>query len=311
MKKVGIWMYENDLGYITREKIIKSLKSKGYEVISDFDMRECFCHNGKVYTKDSINLSDLDVLFHMNSDDHSEYQKDILKLIEFSGVKVFNPYEAFYNAKDKLMTNMLLSKAKINVPSSICIGNNFDKKKIEPILKKWGSFVFKNRTGNGGRGIIKFNDYETFHDFYIATKDFFEGFYLEEFIEFDDMDYRIEIFEGKVINHYSRKKSHSYKTNYKSGGSVVKSKIYKGHEKIALKACKTLGLTVTIVDILVSSKTGKSYVIEVNNIGIFLGEILKNDKIHNDKKIISFHFKKDKEKIKLILDHIDKLLNEK
>ena len=48
-KKIGIWMYENDNGINIKKKLVSSLKDLGYEVYSDFDMRECYLKNGKVY----------------------------------------------------------------------------------------------------------------------------------------------------------------------------------------------------------------------------------------------------------------------
>ena len=65
MKKVGIWMYENDNGINIKRKLVSRLKELGYEVYSDFDMRECYLKNSKVYSKDGYCLSDLDILYHI------------------------------------------------------------------------------------------------------------------------------------------------------------------------------------------------------------------------------------------------------
>lgn len=86
MKKVGIWLYENDNGINIKRELVSELTSKGYEVYSNFDMRECYMKNSKIYSKDGYCISDLDILYHMNADEQNLYQNDILKLIELSGV---------------------------------------------------------------------------------------------------------------------------------------------------------------------------------------------------------------------------------
>ena len=119
MKKVGIWMYENDNGINIKKRLVKRLQALGYEVYCDFDMRECYLKNSKVYSKDGYCLSDLDILYHMNADEQNLYQNDILKMIELSGVYVFNDYNSFIRCKDKVIANMLLRDNGVLVAPSI------------------------------------------------------------------------------------------------------------------------------------------------------------------------------------------------
>ena len=203
MKKVGIWMYENDNGINVKNKLIPLLKKKGYQVYDKFDMRECFVKDGKIYSKEGFCISDLDILYHMNADEQNEYQNDILKMIELSGVHVFNNFRAFENCKDKAITNLLLRKNGVQVPNSYFINNNISYQFAKDIFEENPEgIIVKPRRNHGGKGVIKFTDLETFWDFYVATQKSFSNYYIEEYIEFEEHDYRVEIFDNEVIGSY-------------------------------------------------------------------------------------------------------------
>ena len=306
MKKVGIWMYENDGGINIKKKLVSSLKKKGYEVYADFDMRECYLKDGKVYAKDGYCLSDVDIFYHMNADEQNQYQNDILRFLELSGVHVFNNYQAFIYCKDKVIANLLLRKNGINVPPSMLINNKLSKEELKHIIDEWKSVVVKPRTNHGGKGIIKFDDYEQFSDYYESSKHYVDNYYLEKYIPFDKHDYRVEIFNGEVVGTYCRGKCGSYKTNISSGGSMIDSKVSKEFQEIALKCAKTLGITTTIVDMILSSKDKKIYVLEVNPImGIFLESAMKSGSKMPVQKDIPDAFKTDAIKLNKIIEYID------
>lgn len=312
MKKVGIWMYENDNGINIKRKLVSRLKELGYEVYSDFDMRECYLKNSKVYSKDGYCLSDLDILYHMNADEQNAYQNDILKLIELSGVYVFNDYNSFIRCKDKVIANMILRDNDILVAPSILINNNVSPEFLENILNEWGSVIIKPRTNHGGKGIIKIDNFEQLWDFYVATKSYVDNYYIEKYIEFDDNDYRVEIFNGEVVGTYCRGKHGSYKTNISSGGKMLDKNVSKKFIDIALNCVKVLGITTTIVDMIKSKKDNKIYVLEVNPImGIFLEEGMKAGSKMPIQTDIPTRFKTDDKKLDLIVNYIDSYLRKK
>ena len=309
MKKVGIWMYENDNGINIKKKIITALKNKKYEVHADFDMRECYLKNGKVFTKDGYCLSDLDIFYHMNADEQTPFQNDILKLLELSGVHVFNNYDAFIRCKDKVVANLLLRKNGISVPPSMLINNHLTKEEIKKIIEEWGCVIVKPRANHGGKGIIKFDNYEQFYDYYESSKNYIDNYYLEKYIPFENHDYRVEIFNGDVVGTYCRGKCGSYKTNISSGGSMIDEKVSNAFQKIALKCAKVLGITTTIVDMILSKEDQKIYVLEVNPImGIFLEEAMKSGTKMPIQKSIPNSFKTDEIKINKIINYIDEYL---
>lgn len=309
LKKVALWMYRNDGGYVIVDKLCRVLKEKGYEVLADFDMRECYCYYGKVYTRNGDCLSDVDIMYHMNADEQSDFQADILRFIEQSGVHVFNSFDSYNKGKDKMLSNLILTKAGIQVPPALFVGRGFEKKKIKSILEDWGEVLIKPRGGHGGRGIIKVRSYEEFEDFYEATKTAFDNYYIEKYIEFGDYDIRVEIFNGKVVGGYSRKKNHSFKTNISSGGEMSAIQLKPDEIETALAAANAIGIITTIVDMIRGKKDDKLYVLEVNyQMGIFVEQGMKSrSKFPNDVKIDP-RYTNDDMKLWKIIEYIDNYL---
>lgn len=311
MKKVGLWFYRNDGGAKILNTLVNELQKHGYDVISDFDMRKCYVLNGHVYTDNGYDLSSLDAFYHMNADEQNQFQNDILKVLSNSKVKVFNDYESFSNAKDKMMANAILCNSGINVPPALFVSENFDKDIMKKIFGEWKSVVLKPRRNHGGKGILKFDDYESFEDFCQATTGFYKDYYMEKFIPFGTHDYRVEIFDGKVISGYSRQRTHNFKTNISSGGKHIIIPTNEETKEIALRAANAIGVTTTIVDMIKSEEDNKYYVLEVNPImGIFLESVMNSGERFPVPGHIDKTLRSDNAKINAIVNYFDKILSE-
>lgn len=311
MKKVGLWFYRNDGGAVTEKILAEKLRKKGYEVIDDFDMRKCYILDGNVYTETGYNLSQLDVFYHMNADEQTEYQRDVLKVLSMSDVKVFNDYNSFNNAQDKMVANYLLRKAGLRVAPSLFMSANFNMDVMKKLFEEWGTILIKPRKGHGGKGILKFNNFESFYDFNLATKDFYKSYYIEKMIPFDTHDYRVEIFDGEVIGGYSREKVHSFKSNISSGGIMLDVPVENEQVQIALKAAKALNITTTIIDMVRSTEDGEIYIIEINPMmGIFLESAMRSGEKIPVQEQLPEQFCYDYKKVDAIIKHIDKLCNQ-
>lgn len=275
VRSVAIWMYQNDNGHIPLAQLSERLIERGIEVYSDFDMRHCHVLNGLVYDASGVCLSEFDVLFHMNADEQSYFQQDVLQAIENSGVKVVNDCTSFFQCKDKFAANTRLRQHGVRVPEAVLLGPSMTRECVDNIFLAWGSLVYKPRSGHGAVGVIRFADAEGFWDFFQATKSHFSDYYLERFIDFGDSDLRVEILDGKVLGGYSRMKQHSFKTNISSGGKMMPTVI--GVEaEVALAAAKALGINGTIVDMVESRVDGQIYVLEVNPLlGIFVESAMR------------------------------------
>lgn len=300
-KTVGLWMYRNDGGHVIQDKLKKKLEEKNVKVITDFDMRKCYCLNGRVYTEDGFDLSSVDVFYHMNADEQTVFQNDILHALELSGVKVINNWNAFSTAKHKFMTNVLLKKNGILVPPALFVSSKQAKGLAERIFDDWKKIVVKPLRNHGGIGIIRFDSVGQFKDFVEATENCFESYYIEKFIEFGVHDYRTEILNNEIIGSYCRVKTHAFKTNVTSGGKFISDIPSKEFEEIALKASKVLRIETTVVDMIKSEVDEKIYILEVNPImGVFLEAFIAfSPKIKNNPVYSSLAF--DDKKIDLLI----------
>lgn len=272
MTDVALWMYRNDGGNAVADRLAAAIKARGLSCLANFDMRCCYAVDGTVYTQDGDNLSTVAVLYHMNADEQSPHQNDILRAIEASGVTVVNAWAAFMACRDKFFANQLLRRSGIAVPPSVLLPASAGRALVKQVFDSFaGRAVFKPRTNHGAVGIMMFDHAEEFTDFVQATKLLFDSYYLEKFIPFGEHDYRVEIFDGQVIGGYSRGKMHRFKTNVSQGGAMLPLLPTAEREAIALAAAGVLGVTTTIVDMIQSEEDGRTYVLEVNPImGIFV-----------------------------------------
>lgn len=268
---IALWMYRNEGGDAIQKELKTKLENRGHIVINNFDMRECYFLNGDILTKCGYNLLDADLLYHMNADEQNTHQNEILRALDQAGVTILNDWDAFSKAKDKFTANLLLRKNGISVPPSALLPTSVNSSIADRIFSEWGSVLFKPRSNHGGKGIIKFNDLSTFIDFTQTMDEYINNYYLEKYINFDRHDYRVEIFDDKVVGGYCRTKTHDFKTNIACGGLMTPLSPPEEFNQIALEAAKILNIKATIVDMVKSQEDGKIYVLEVNPImGIFV-----------------------------------------
>lgn len=306
MKKVGLWMYKNDGGDIIQERLKSKLIKNNIFVLNDFDFRDCYIVNDKILTSNGYDLTKLDCLYYMNADEQSEHQLEILNALSISGVKLINPYNSHINARDKFVSNFILRKNNISVPRASLIPYK-DNDKIKVIFDLFKTVILKPRNRHGGKGIQKFTSYETFKDFQEFVNGYVDNFYFEEFIDFGDHDYRIEIFNGNVIGTYAREKTHTFKTNISSGGIMRPCSVSNEQISLAQKAVESLKITTSIVDI-VTDRNKRNYILEVNPImGIFVEAGMK----YSDKSIIKnpdLSYSNDELKLNVLVNYIKQII---
>lgn len=291
-----------------QKRFISKLQEYGYEIVTDFDMRRCYCFDNKIMTEDGRELNNVDLFYHMNVDERNEHQNSILHALEIAGVKIINPYNVFETTRDKFISNFQLRKAGILVPPSILIASDFSSEIISKLFDEWGSILLKPRRNAGGKGIMKFDCFERFMDFCIASKLFYHEYFLQKFIEFEKQDYRVEFIGDKMVGFYSREKRHSFKTNVQGGAMFIQHQYDEEIIALASNSARALGIPLTIVDMIRSAKDGRLYVLEVNeNVGSFVEGRAKQlgMKINN-----GFEGYDDK-KIQMLVDYIDLQMQQK
>lgn len=300
--RVGLWFYTNEFGHKIRARILDRLHQAGLEAVYDFDMRACYCLDGRVYTADGTDLSALDVFYHMNAEERNAHQDDILRQIEESGVTMFNPYQAYAAANDKFRASCIMRRAGVDVPQSMLVSTNFHEPTMRRLFDEWGSVVVKPRDKTCAKGIMKFDAFEPFNDFVLFAQDYVGSLYIERYVPFVERDIRVEVFDGQVVGEgFTRIMGHSFKTNVRSGGRAVHIPAEPDAQALAVRAAAALGMTTTIVDMVRSTETGRPVVLEVNPLlGVFYGAHFESI----GQPAPEYFQRMDELKVGLIADHI-------
>ncbi|OJH34358.1 hypothetical protein BON30_44065 [Cystobacter ferrugineus] len=296
-------MYRNDGGDEIVAALSAALVKRGHTVIENCDLPRCIVMNGQVINPDGVNLSELDLLYHMNVDEQTEHQMEMLGAVERSGVTLVNSFQACMKARDKFVTNQLLRQAGLSVPPSALVPSNV----LSPVRKlfdQWGKLLVKSRFGHGGKAIALFDNYDQFVDFSQFTASSTPNYYLEKFIHFGEHDYRVELLDGAVIGGYARSRTHPFKTNVSAGGKMTPMPPSREHQELARSAAAVLGITTTIVDIIRCADTGQDYITEVNHImGIFVEAGMRRSP-KTVVKTVDPSFAYDEKKLKMLTDYL-------
>lgn len=274
---IGFWMYRNSNGALIQERLRARLEAEGARVINDFDLRDAYCHDGRVRTASGFDLSELDLLFHMNADEQTPYQMNLLRAVERSGVTLVNSYASFEMASDKFAANQVLRRAGIPVPPSLLVSAKTNPAVIRRVVTGWNApVVVKSRFSFGGKGVMKLDGVDALLDFIQFTKPDPVDYYVERFMPFEDRDYRVEVIGDDCIGSYSRGLVSGYKTNMSACPDLTRARFLTLEPRsdlntVALRAARAIGLSATIVDMIKSVEDGQFYMLEVNcMLGIFV-----------------------------------------
>ena len=306
MSRIALWFYRNEGGHIILEQLQRGLRSRGHEVYADFDMRRCIVENGRVLTEDGVDLLDFDLLYHMNADEMSPYQRDVLAAIERAGVQVVNSYKTFIATYDKFVANTLLRQRGLRVPDATLVPATVSLAQLERIFARYEKVVVKRRLGHGGIGVQRFDTPERLFDFILATRDVFADYYLEKYIDFAGRDCRVDILDGKFIGGYSRRRNHYFKTNVHARAEMLPIPPTEEQIAYALSTAAALEIDATIIDMVVGADE-RLYVLEVNPIlGVFTGVGLKTgvNTIQSESDIHPI-FAYDDRKVAALVDFLD------
>lgn len=189
MAKIGLWIYHNDGGDVIESKLSSRLTRAGHEVVGDLDMRSFHLRGGRVHDANDVDLSSLDVFYHMNADEQDPNQLDQLFALERSGVSVVNRARAYADARDKPVANQILRQAGIPVPDAVLATPRYLARQAQALITAWGTIVVKPRDRHGGSGIMRFNDADHMRDVIEALPNT-GNLYCEQFIPFGESTLR-------------------------------------------------------------------------------------------------------------------------
>ncbi len=302
-RNIGMWLYQNSGGEQIQKKMIKKLKERDIDVISNINLKDAIAKNGHIIYEmknKNLKLDKLDLFFSYNAGEQTPYQVYLYKALNRI-IPMINSYEAFELSEDKFHTSFFLRKHGI-LTADYKLCHSDDAHRLNTIMKKWEKMVYKPTDGWGGMGVTKIDSEEALNmliPFLSQTN--LKYFYVEKYVDYDNTDYRVDIVDGKFVACYGRKAATGHwKTNVTSGGSVFLREANEEIINLAINATKVLGLDIAGVDIIFDRKKEKYIVLEVNGIPAFATP-------EQEKMGLDFNDKK----IDLIVDLIDRKTSKK
>lgn len=197
------------------------------------------------------------------SEENLEYKVAIMDHIEKMGVKLLNTGTAMRNCSNKVLTQILLTKAEIKTPKTALITSD---EQLDFAIKAIGEkfpIIVKTLFGTHGVGVIRADSLPSLKSIVQQLLKSNVEFMLQEFIEHDESA-RIYILGDEVLAAVMRTiPSGDFRSNAHQG---AKLKVHDASDKekdVAKKAAEAVGTNFSAVDYIVD-KDGEIVIIEVN-----------------------------------------------
>lgn len=192
---------------------------------------------------------------------------DLLSQLERHNVFCINNRLCMEECSDKYRTALKMADADVPTPKTALVTG---EKGIEAAFKRVGGTfpcVVKTLTGSKGVGVFIVDTVEgmksSLQTIWKISKSETEVLF-QEYIE-AKYDIRVHVVGGKILTAMKRFKiKKDFRSNYSLGGKVSTIKLTNEQEEIAILAAKAVGAVWAGVDLMVS-KSGKTYVIEINS----------------------------------------------
>lgn len=213
---------------------------------------------------------DLDGIHIANWRKAPEIAMALARYIEKRGGKVMSSEIINFPAMTKLGEMVRMADKKIPMPDSFFVRDKYLVDMARSQKLPYGfrfPLIVKSITGSMGASNWLVRDFQQFGE--IVSQPLDDMVVVQSFVP-NDCDYRVLIFGGKIsaVIRRSRQTSDTHLNNTSAGGRgdmVSVDEFPDAWKEISLRAAEATGrLDIAGVDIIVDSKTGKPYVLEVN-----------------------------------------------
>lgn len=194
------------------------------------------------------------------------------RLLEKSGVKLFNCADAIEVCDDKMLTHIALANSGITMPDSIyaplCY---YDDAKVDSnFLKQVETLgyplVAKKCFGSLGAGVYLINSFSELEEFESSNK--LVAHFYQRFIGRGGEDIRCILIGGQFVCAMKRTNTHDFRSNIELGGHGEKYEADSELVELCENTAKILNLDYCGIDVLTDSN-GKRYICEVNSNAFF------------------------------------------
>ncbi|MDE6074852.1 MAG: RimK family alpha-L-glutamate ligase [Clostridia bacterium] len=196
------------------------------------------------------------------------------RLLEKSGLRLFNSAHAIETCDDKMLTNIALANSGFNVPDCVyaplCYHaeSEVDGGFLKEVEKALGfPLVAKTNYGSLGAGVTLIKNAEELKAY--EKRNLTLPHFYQKFIDCGcGEDIRVLVVGGKCLCAMKRRNENDFRSNIELGGKGENYPLDRVLSELCVKVAQTLSLDYCGVDILVG-KDGKFYICEVNSNAFF------------------------------------------
>lgn len=216
----------------------------------------------------SVNTQKYDFCVFLDKD------KVAARLLEKSGMRLFNSAAAIEVCDDKMLTNIALANGGFNIPDCVyaplCYRAESDinvRFLNETAQKLSFPLVAKSNYGSLGAGVTLISGKEELYAY--EKRNLLSPHFYQKFIDCGaGEDIRVIVIGGKALCAMERRNENDFRSNIELGGKGENYPLTKELEKLCENVAERLGLDYCGVDIL-AGKNGSPYVCEVNSNAFF------------------------------------------
>ena len=264
-----IAILSNGPGNYSTKRLKEVAIARGHEV-DVIKYRDCFATIEKSQPMVWYNgepLIGYDAIIPRIASSMTKYGTMIVRQFEMQGVYSIASSISIVRSRDKLRSMQLLSRAGVGIPKTVVARGVAD---VDDLLDHLGGapVIIKLARGTHGNGVVlaetKKAAKSVLQAFYVMDQDG-TNILLQEFIkESAGEDIRVFVVGGKVVASMKRQSlDDDFRSNLHQGGAGETIKLTEEERKVAIKAAKSMGLSLCGVDMM-RSKQGPM-ILEVNS----------------------------------------------
>lgn len=251
----------------SNRRIMEAGEERGHDM-RFVNVRNCYMNigssNPEIHYRGGEILDDVDAVIPRLKPAVTFYGCAVTRQFESMGAFVLNTSVAIARSRDKLRSLQLLASEGVDMPLTGFADSPLDTRDL---IKMVGGapVVVKLLEGTQGKGVVLAETNKAAESVINAFKSLQANILVQEFIkEADGKDIRCFVIDGKVVGSMERAAaSGEFRANLHLGGTASSVRITPTERKMALKAAKAMGLKVSGVDIIRSSKGPR--VLEINS----------------------------------------------
>lgn len=254
--KIGLLASNPDL--YSNRRIMEAGEERGHEMIF-LNVSNCYMKldatRPEIHMRGGVVVEGLDAVIPRIKPSLTFYGCALTRQFESMGVYSLNTSSAITQSRDKLYSMQLLLKSGLDIPTS---GFAHSPSDTNDLIKMVGGapLIVKLLEGTQGRGVVLAETKKAAESVINAFKSLNANLLVQEYIrEAEGKDLRCFVIGGRVVASIERTAAKDeFRANLHRGGTARLVKITAEERSLAVRAAKTMGLKVSGVDIIRSSK---------------------------------------------------------